>query len=114
VRRIRRGEVWLADLNPSRGHEQTGQRPVLVVSDDGLNQSAAGLVIAVPFTTRRRDIPTHIAVRPPDGGLRDLSFAMCEQLRALAADRLAPHPFGSVSPAVLRAVEDRLRLLLAL
>jgi mRNA-degrading endonuclease toxin of MazEF toxin-antitoxin module len=39
---------------------------------------------------------------------------MCEQLRALAADRLAARPFGSVSPAVLRAVEDRLRLLLVL
>jgi mRNA interferase MazF len=114
VRTIRRGEVWLADLNPSRGHEQTGQRPVLVVSADPFNQSPAGLVIAVPFTTRNRGIPTHIEVRPPDGGLRDLSFAMCEQLRALAADRLASHPFGTVSPAVLGAVEDRLRLLLVL
>ncbi len=114
MRTIRRGEVWLADLNPSRGREQTGQRPVLVVSADAFDQSPAGLVIAVPFTTRRRGIPTHVEVRPPDGGLRDLSFAMCEQLRALAADRLAPGPFGSVSPAVLRAVEDRLRLLLAL
>lgn len=114
MRTIRRGEVWLADLNPSRGREQTGQRPVLVVSADLFNQSPAGLVIAVPFTTRRRGIPTHIEVRPPDGGLRETSFAMCEQLRTLASDRLASQPFGSVSPAVLGAVEDRLRLLLAL
>jgi mRNA interferase MazF len=114
VRTIRRGEVWLADLNPSRGHEQTGERPVLIVSANPFNQSPAGLVIAVPFTTRERDIPTHVEVRPPDGGLRDVSFAMCEQLRTLAADRLASRPFGSVSPAVLRSVEDRLRLLLVL
>jgi mRNA interferase MazF len=114
VRTIRRGEVWLADLNPSRGHEQTGERPVLVVSADLFNQSPAGLVIAVPFTTRKRGIPTHVEVRPPDGGLRDTSFAMCEQLRTLAADRLAAGPFGSVPPAVLRSVEDRLRLLLVL
>lgn len=114
MRTIRRGEVWLADLHPARGHEQRGQRPVLVVSADPFNQSAAGLVIAVPFTTRDRGIPTHIEVRPPDGGLQDRSFAMCEQLRALAADRLGPHPFGAVPPAVMRAVEDRLRLLLVL
>lgn len=111
---IRRGEVWLADLNPTRGREQTDQRPILIVSADPFNQSPAGLVIAVPFTTRKRGIPTHIEVRPPDGGLRDPSFAMCEQIRALSANRLASRPFGTVSPAVLRAVEDRLQLLLAL
>jgi mRNA interferase MazF len=114
VRTIHRGEVWLADLNPTSGREQSGQRTVLVVSADSFNQSPADLVIAVPFTTRMRGIPAHVEVRPPDGGLRDLSFAMCEQLRALAAYRLTSGPFGNVSPAVLRTVEDRLRLLLAL
>jgi mRNA interferase MazF len=114
VRTIRRGEVWLADLDPSRRHEQTGQRPVLIVSANPFNQSPAGLVIAVPFTTSKRGIPTHVEVCPPDGGLREVSFAMCEQLRTLAADRLASRPFGSVPPAVLRSVEDRLRLLLVL
>jgi mRNA interferase MazF len=114
MRQAHRGEVWLADLNSSRGREQTGQRPVMIVSADPFNQSQAGLVIAVPFTTRKRGIPTHVEVRPPDGGLRETSFAMCERLRALAADRLASRPFGSVSASVLRAVDDRLRLLLAL
>ena len=74
----------------------------------------ADLVVAVPFTTRRRAIPTHVEVRPPHGGLRDVSFAMCEQVRSLAAERLGPRPFGSVPADVLRAVEDRLRLLLVL
>ncbi len=113
MRVVRCGEVWLAGLRPSRGHEQTG-RPVLVVSADPFNQSLAGLVLAVPFTTRRRGIPTHVEVHPPDGGLGDVSFARCEQLRALAADRLSPPPLGNVSRAVLHAVEDRRRLLLAL
>jgi len=114
LRSIRRGEVWLADLNPTRGREQTGQRPVLVISASPFNQSGAGLVIAVPFTTRERGIPTHVEVRPPDGGLRELSFAMCEQVRSIATDRLAPQPFGRVSSAILHVVEDRLRLLLNL
>lgn len=114
MRSIRRGEVWLADLKPTRGREQTGQRPVLIVSVNPFNHSGAGLVIAVPFTTRKRGIPTHIEVRPPDGGLREPSFAMCEQVRSIATDRLAPQPFGRVPPAVLHVVEDRLRLLLDL
>jgi mRNA interferase MazF len=113
VRTIRRGEVWLADLEPTRGNEQTGQRPVLIVSTDRFNQGRSRLVVAVPFTAQRRDLPIHVEVRPPDGGLREVSFAMCEQIRSLAVDRLGPQPFGSVPATVLSAVEARLRLLLA-
>jgi mRNA interferase MazF len=114
VRTVRRGEVWLAELGTTRGREQSGERPVLVVSADPINQSPADIVVAVPFTTRRRGIPTHVEVRPPDGGLRDVSYAICEQVRSLAAERLGARPFGSVPVAVMRAVEDRLRLLLSL
>jgi mRNA interferase MazF len=106
--------VWPADLGQTRGREQAGERPVLIVSADPINQGPADLVVAVPFTTRRRAIPTHVEVRPPHGGLRDVSFAMCEQVRSLSAERLGARPFGSVPSAVLRSVEDRLRLLLEL
>jgi mRNA interferase MazF len=104
--------VWLADLEPTRGREHSGERPVLIVSTDRFNQGRSRLV-AVPFTTRRRDLPIHVEVRPPDGGLRDVSFAMCERVRSLAVDRLGPQPFGRVPAAVLASVENRLRLLLA-
>ena len=40
------GEVWLVDLNPTRGQEQAGKRPVLVVSTNGFNKSPADLVVA--------------------------------------------------------------------
>ena len=114
MRIIRRGEVWLAELGPTRGHEQSGERPVLIVSADPINQGPADLVVAVPFTTRRRGIPTHVEVRPPDGGLRDVSFAMCEQVRSLAAERIGPRPFGRVPAAVLHSVEERLRFVLGM
>ena len=114
MRTVHRGEVWLADLEPTRGREQTGERPVLIVSTDPFNRGRSGLVVAVPLTTRRRGLPIHVEVRPPDGGLRDVSFAMCEQVRSLAAERLGARPFGSVPTAVLRSVEDSLRLLLRL
>jgi mRNA interferase MazF len=114
VRTVRRGEVWPADLGPTRGREQSGERPVLIVSTDPFNQGRARLVVAVPFTTRKRGLPIHVQVRPPDGGLREVSYAMCEQVRSLAVDRLGPQPVGSVPTVVLGAVEDRLRLLLEL
>lgn len=87
---------------------------MLIVSTDQFNQGRARLLVAVPFTTRKRDLPIHVEVRPPDGGLPEVSFAMCEQIRSIAIDRLGSQPFGSVSASVLGSVETRLRLLLRL
>ncbi len=110
----RLGEVWLVDLSPTRGHEQAGRRPALVVSADGFNRSAAGLVFMMPFTTRKRGIPTHVAVDPPAGGLREVSWARCEDLRSVSIERLGESPLGVVGSEVLGAVAERLRLLLGL
>lgn len=108
-----RGEVWTIDLNPTRGHEQAGRRPALVVSIDQLNHGPAQLVIVLPITSTLRGIPTHVRIDPPEGGLKKQSFALCEAVRSVSSDRLAKR-LGAVSPAVMRAVEDRLRILLGL
>jgi mRNA interferase MazF len=110
----RRGEVWLVDLSPTRGHEQAGRRPALVVSVDRFNAGRAGVVFMVPFTTRERGIPTHVEVRPPAGGLREVSWARCEDLRSLSVERLGDAPLGSVPAEILDAVSDRIRILLGL
>jgi mRNA interferase MazF len=110
----RRGEVFLVDLNPTRGHEQAGRRPALVVSADAFNRSRAGLVFVVPLTTRARGIPTHVEVRPPEGGLHETSWARCEDLRSISTERLMGGPLGVVPAEVLDAIGERLRLLLQL
>ena len=110
----RRGDVWLVDLGPTRGHEQAGRRPALVVSADAFNRGRAGLVIVVPLTTRARGIPTHVEVRPPAGGLHETSWARCEDLRSVSTERLTTGPLGVVPPETLGAVGERLRLLLQL
>lgn len=51
-----RGEIWTADLEPARGHEQGGQRPCLILSDDRFNQGPAGLVVILPLTTKKIEI----------------------------------------------------------
>jgi mRNA interferase MazF len=113
----RRGEIWLANLGTGRGHEQSGQRPVLVVSDDLFNSGLAGLVIVIPLTskvTKSRNIPAHVFVAPPEGGLKTPSVILCDQLRTISKDRLGSQPWGTVSAATLANVETVIRLLLAL
>jgi mRNA-degrading endonuclease toxin of MazEF toxin-antitoxin module len=63
-----RGEVWLADLDPTFGHEQGGRRPVLIVSVDAFNAGLSGLVVVLPLTSRLRPLPLHVPVHPPKVG----------------------------------------------
>lgn len=108
-----RGEVWLVDLNPTRGHEQTGTRPGLVLSVDLFNHGPAGLVAMLPISTVARGIPFHVEMNPPEGGLKQKSFVKCEDVRSVAKDRLLRR-YGTVSPRTMAAVEDRVRILLNL
>lgn len=108
-----RGEVWLADLNPTRGHEQAGRRPVLVVSDDIFNRGPAGLVIVLPMTSTVRNVPSHVPVSPPEAGVRNPSAILCEGVRSVSVERLVVR-WGTADRRTLAAVEDRLRILLRL
>src|SRR6266481_3503862 len=83
----RRGEIWQADLRPTRGREQAGRRPVLVLSVDFFNAGPADLVVVLPLTSTQRDIPLHVNVRKGDGGTRNDSVILCEAIRSLSKDR---------------------------
>lgn len=112
-----RGEIRLADLGTGRGHEQLGQHPVLILSDDVFNSGAAGLVITAPLTSKiakSARIPAHVRVDPPEGGLKTPSVILCDQLRTISKDRVAAVPWGIVSTATMTEVENILRVLLAL
>jgi mRNA interferase MazF len=109
-----RGEIWLADLNPIRGHEQAGTRPVLVISTSSFNHGPAGLVFVLPLTRTDRRIPIHVPLDPPEGGVSARSYILCDALRSIAKDRLGPRSWGNVSAATLRKVEDNLRILMEL
>ncbi len=108
-----RGEVWLADLNPTRGHEQAGRRPVLVVSEDLFNRGPAGLAIVLPMTSRIRGVPSHVPVTPPEGGVTSRTAILCEAIRSQSVERLVER-WGAVERQTMAAVEDRLRILLRL
>lgn len=109
-----RGEIWIASLDPTRGHEQAGERPVLIVSANRFNRSPAELVFILPLTRTNRRIPAHIQIDPPEGGIHARSFILCDGLRSIAKERLGAGPWGKVSPQIMSKVENRLQTLLEL
>ena len=109
-----RGEIWLANLNPTQGHEQTGRRPVLIISTTRFSQGPAGLVIVLPITSTDRNIPAHILVEPPEGGLSNRSFILCDAIRSISRSRLGARAWGTVGSGTMDRVEEYLRLLLEL
>lgn len=95
-----RGEIWLVDLSPVRGHEPAGRRPSLVISVDEFNHGPARLILIIPLTTKEKGIPFHVEVRPPRGGLKRRSFIKCEDVRSVAKERLL-ELWGRVTPTTL-------------
>lgn len=108
-----RGEVWWADLDPAPGHEQGGRRPALILSASTFNAGPAGIVVICPLTRTDRRVRFHVAVEPPEGGVRSRSYAQCDQPRAISVERVGDR-LGSVTPRTLALVETRLRILLDL
>jgi mRNA interferase MazF len=109
----RRGEVWLAELDPTLGREQAGTRPALVVSDNRFNHSAAGLVVICPITSRDKGMSFHVNIAPPEGGLDRDSYVMCDQPRTVSKERLK-RKLGLVQPPTMRSTEAHLSILLGL
>jgi mRNA interferase MazF len=103
------GDVLLCDLNPVAGREQGGLRPVVVVSHPRY-ASVPGLFIAIPLTTRHRGLDHHIKIPATDQtGLKQVSYAMTEQIRAMSTER-AGRRLGAVSEDALTAISRYLHL----
>ncbi|MGH7137338.1 MAG: type II toxin-antitoxin system PemK/MazF family toxin [Pirellulales bacterium] len=111
---MNRGEIWRADLSPTRGSEQAGVRPVLVVQTDRANPFSPH-TITVPFTTRIRSklLPSHVLVPAGEGGLTQDSVALCEQIRVIDASRLLAK-MGTLSATRMQEISDALRATLEL
>ena len=85
--RILRGEIRWADLSPGQGHEQTGRRPVLVISHDVFNERS-GTVIAMAITSRPQEAGFPLTVEVGSQGLPKKSWIKISQVRTLAVERI--------------------------
>jgi mRNA interferase MazF len=104
--RILRGEIRWADLNPVRGHEQAGARPVLILSHDVFNDRS-GTVIAVALTSQepRAGYPVTLELTTPR--LPKRSWVKISQIRTLSTERIGRR-LGRASAEALASVVDGL------
>jgi mRNA interferase MazF len=89
----------------SRGHEQGGRRPVLVLSGASYNELRNGQLIVAAITSRQRGLPFHIPIGA-DSGLRGPSWVRSESVRAISAQRVIKH-LGRARPETLAEVRSR-------
>jgi len=85
---VLRGEVYWADLSQTRGREQGGLRPVLIISHDILNRRS-GTVIALAITSREQRAGYPLTQRLASGGLPKDSWVKMSQVRTLSTERLS-------------------------
>ena len=107
---MRRGEIWVGNLNPNRGNEVGKIRPVLILQADFLLEQGEPTVIVLPLTTRVRKSkePLHVTVAARDRLLQDCQV-MPEQPRTLDRTRLADGPLTRLTKQEMNAVEASFR-----
>lgn len=102
--RILRGEIRWADLNPVRGSEQAGHRPVLIISHDVFNERS-GTVIAVALTSQEPAAGFPLTLESKARGLKKRSWVKISQIRTLATERIGRRIARSSVEEVARVVE---------
>lgn|ERR1700722_1856411 len=100
----KQSEIWLFNPDPVVGNELGYKpRPALIVSNNIVNQGPSNMVIIVPCTSQNKNVPSHIRIVPPEGGVKSISYAVCEQIRAISKERLIKK-YGKVDSHILKEV----------
>jgi mRNA interferase MazF len=107
---ILRGGIYWADLDPTRGHEQSGKRPVLALSEDVFN-ARSGTVIAVVLTSQEPRVAFPLAMEIKGSGLPKRSWVKISQIRTLSIQRLSGK-LGMATPEEVEQAIDGLNEIL--
>ncbi|NJO82749.1 MAG: type II toxin-antitoxin system PemK/MazF family toxin [Blastochloris sp.] len=108
---ILRGDIWWAELDPVRGREQAGTRPVLIISHDVFNERS-GTVIAVAITSQRPNAGYPLTYELSEGTLSKPSWVKISQIRVLSVQRLSNRA-GRVDPEDVAEIIDGLNEIIA-
>ncbi len=106
VVQVKRGDVFFADLNPTKGSEQGGTRPVLVIQNDiGNKYSATVVVAAITGKENKKSLPTHIRIETEF--LPKFSFVLLEQIRTIDKSRIKKY-IGSLDKNMMQEIDKAL------
>jgi mRNA interferase MazF len=111
---VKRGDIFYVDLNPTKGSEQAGRRPVLVIQNNIGNEAAPTVIIA-PLTTKKfsKEYPTNVHIKKGIANLKEESVILLSQIRTIDKNRLE-RKVGSLPSVILEAVNEAIKISLGL
>jgi mRNA interferase MazF len=101
-----RGDIVWIDFSPTKGHEQSGLRPSIVISTGKYN-SFTGLVIVCPVTSKRKDYFFEVKIEGSQGGLQKKSFVLADQIRSFDIKERVEKTTGKVSELEINEILAR-------
>lgn len=112
---VRRGDAVVVELDPTKGSEQRGTRPCLVVQNDVGNENAPTTIV-VPFTTSFGEelYPFEVLIGADESPLKEDSVALCSQVRTVSIEHRITKTLGSIPDDRMAAVDQALRYSLGL
>jgi mRNA interferase MazF len=114
VRKCRRGEIYMADLNPIVGHEQGGCRPVLIIQNDiGNLHSPTTIVAPLTASFTQKVYPTEVRVKAGTAELPKDSSILLNQIKAIDKRRLEKY-VGRLDAGTMRQVDEAIKISLGL
>jgi mRNA interferase MazF len=109
-KKMKRGEIYFADLDPTIGNEIKKKRPILIVSNNA-NNKAASTITVVPITSNIKKIyPFEVQLEIQDSGLIKPSKAQCHQVRTISKLRIKSKKIHLVDEKIMSQIDAALKL----
>jgi mRNA interferase MazF len=103
----KRGEIWIVNWNPSRGSEQAGKRPALIIQNNIGNEKASTTIVAA-VSSKVKLYPMNVLVEPPEGGLSKPSIVTTSQILTISKLRLEKR-IGVLTDKTMKAVDQAIK-----
>ncbi len=111
--KIRRGDVFFADLREGVGSEQRGNHPVVVIQNNTGNRYSPNVIVAsITSKVGKRNLPTHVFLSAGNGGLPKDSIVLLEDIQTISKTRLREH-LGTLATSVMKTIDRCIMVSLA-